>query len=107
MREALQIIYDSLRREPDKWTRTRFQLENAELGASVWVCNGYYGLGVSIDGREIAGGVTGLSTFFGRFIPWRRKIGGAAFAIVKGRGKAETAAFERRFVERASQPRML
>lgn len=76
---------NSLRHEPGRWTRGRFEAVRDD-GLSVWLSNGYYGLDISQNkdarsafGRAtLYGGVTVLSTFFGWATPWRRAVLSAA-----------------------------
>ena len=79
-KQAIKAVYESLVRNPDEWTRGKYQVKNGTTGAVVWVGNSHYGLDIKVNGVEI-GGVTHTSSAFGRLIPWRRKIWNAAMEI--------------------------
>lgn len=96
IKEALE----SIKNEPQDWivdptdtlpdSMGPFQIINEKRKLAIWMANSYYGTGVcrirgplfleyagvNVWSRagSVEGGVTMISTLFGPFIPWRRKL---------------------------------
>lgn len=86
-------LLESLSARPEEWWFDNYAAEH-KSGLRVWLANKYYGVGIHVPKpngtfsyHEI-GGVTGWSAFFGRWIPWRRRL---FDAFVAERGRREGA----------------
>jgi hypothetical protein len=72
--DLLEAVIHSLDTEPERWKWDAYGGEHG-CGVRVWTANKYYGLAIKDDSfRDVVGGVTGWSTFFGNLIPWRRRL---------------------------------
>lgn len=69
----------SLREDPQAWAVDPYRAVHRN-GVSIWMANPHYGMSIEYDGTKL-GGVTGWSTFFGRWIPWRCRLRAAVLAL--------------------------
>ena len=75
--EVVDDIIRSLAEHPDQWEFDHYAAAHSS-GLRVWVANNHYGLAIQVPDGSYShrdfGGVTGWSSFFGAFIPWRRRL---------------------------------
>lgn len=70
---------NSIISEPENWRITKYEAIHKN-GLSIWIANKYYGISIELGGEKV-GGVSGLSTFFGWAVPWRRHLYEAAMSL--------------------------
>jgi hypothetical protein len=86
--EIIEWCIRSIEQEPEAWEYDGHYAAVHRNGVRVWMANSYYGMGVNFGDAKI-GGVTGWSSFFGGWIPWRRRLRHAVLAHLSARPAAE------------------
>lgn len=73
--EIADFLIESHKKHPEDWLFTKFDATHIKYGVIVWLSNGYSGVSIGFDiNNPIIGKIDMWSVFFGRFIPWRRKL---------------------------------